>query len=331
MTPVFTRRILRIGSRIGFGVLTFIFVVTLLFVLLRLAPGDPITYKYRTGGATLSAEQYEQLRHDAGLDRPVLQQYVTYFGELVTGDFGDSFTFSEPVISLIGSRIGATLLLMLPSIVIGGLLGTGIGALCARRPGGFFDNFTRVASLAGYSIPQFWLGIVLLQVFSLRLGWLPSTGMVDPTVESGTVEYLGSLLEHAVLPVLALSLFYVALFARYTRVSMLEQSYQNYVLTARAKGLTPKQTFRRHVIRNGLLPVVTLSGLAFRYLFGGAVLVETVFSWPGIGLMLFNAVLARDFPLILGVFVIAVVSVIIVNLIVDVVYGLVDPRVRTSK
>lgn len=330
MSVVFRRRILRIASRIGLAFLTFIFVVTLLFLLLRLAPGDPITYKYRTGGATLSAEQYAQLRHEAGLDQPVFRQYISYFGELATGDFGDSFTFSEPVISLIRSRIGSTLLLMLPSMVIGSLFGTWVGALCARRPGGPLDNFVRVASLTGYSIPQFWLGILLLQIFSLRMGLLPSTGMVDPTVESGTVDYFLSLLEHAALPVFALSLFYVALFARYTRVSMIEQSFQNYVLTARAKGLTPKRTFRRHVIRNGLLPVITLAGLAFRYLFGGAVLIETVFSWPGIGLMLFNAVLARDFPLIQGIFVIAVVTVILVNLLVDVIYGFVDPRVRTS-
>jgi peptide/nickel transport system permease protein len=321
---------LSLGTKIALAGVTLLIVVTFLFVLLRAAPGDPLTYKYHVGGASLSAADYARLRHQAGLDRPVWEQYADYLGDVGRLNLGESFTYTEPVLSLIFSRIPATLILMLSAMITGALIGTTLGIASARRPNRFFDNATRTIFLSGYSIPQFWLAILVIRIFAVELGWFPSTGMVDPRIPSGSFAYVRSVAWHAVLPVAALSLFYVALYARYTRASMLNQTTENYVLTARAKGLTPAEAYHRHVVRNGLLPVLTLVGMSFRYLFGGAVLIETVFSWPGIGLMLFNGILERDYPVIQGVFLFAVLSVLVINLLIDAAYGFLDPRVRLA-
>jgi peptide/nickel transport system permease protein len=219
---------------------------------------------------------------------------------------------------------------MLISIFIGIFAGTFLGVISARKPNSAWDHAVRVVSLVGYSTPEFWLAILLILVFSLYLGFFPLGGMIDPRLSPGSWSYYLSLAWHAILPILALSLFYVAIFARYSRTSILAQSMENYVLTARAKGLDERAAFNKHVLRNSLLPVVTMIGVSFTYILGGAVLIETVFSWPGIGWLMYDAVMARDYPLVQGIFLFATVSVIVVNLLVDVVYGFLDPRVRSQ-
>jgi peptide/nickel transport system permease protein len=322
--------VFRVAGKLALAATVLVGAATFLFVLLHLAPGDPLTYKYQTGGASFSASDYARLRHIYGIDRPLLEQYVNYLRDLSVGKLGNSFTFDTPVFHVIFGRLPATLVLMVSAMIIGGTVGTFLGVISARRPNALLDNVVRVLCLSGYSIPQFWLAIVMLRLFAVQLHWFPSVGMSDPRIKTGTFAYVESVAWHACLPVAALSLFYIAVFARYTRTSMLGQAAENYVLTARAKGLTPAETYRRHVIRNGLLPVLTLVGLSVRYLFGGAVLIETVFSWPGVGLMVFNAILARDYPLIQGVFLFSVATVIVMSLFIDAAYGYMDPRVRQA-
>ena len=321
---------LLILRRVGLSISTVLVVITFMFVLIRLAPGDPVAYRYRVGGAAFTAEYYAELRHRIGLDESIVVQYFKYIGDLFQGDIGESFTYQQPVIEMILARLPATLVLMIPAMILGAILGTLLGEASARNPDSNADTLNRTTVLTLYSIPQFWLSIMLVQLLSLRLGLFPTGGMVDPKYPPGTLDYVLSIAWHAVLPVTALTMFYIALFARYSRASLVKESSENYVLTARAKGLNSRTTFRRHVRRNGLLPVVTLIGLSFRYLFGGAVLIEAVFSWPGIGFMTYNAILARDFPVIMGVFIFSIVSVVVVNLVVDLAYGLVDPRVTAS-
>ena len=322
--------LLYVASRFALVAVTFIFIITLLFTMVHLAPGDPLTYRYQTGTA-LSDEVYDELRAKYGLDKSIIHQYFIYVGDLVQGDLGQSIRFNQSVSRIILDRLVATLILMISGIVIGLLVGTFLGISSARDPNSFKDNALRVIMLVGYSVPPFWLGIILLLTFSVNLGIFPAASMVDPRIASGTWAYYLSIAWHAVLPVFTLSLFYIALFARYSRTSMLEQSTENYVITARAKGLDRKRTFSRHVMKNGLLPVMTMVGVSLTYLFGGAVLVETVFSWPGIGRLTYDSLLARDYALVQGIFICIATTVIIVTFLVNIAYGMLDPRIREGR
>ena len=319
--------LLRLGGDLALGILTILAVLTLLFILIQLAPGDPVSFRYQSGAA-LTPEQYEELRQRFGLDRSILEQYLIYMANLLQGDLGESSRFNESVWNVVLGAMPATLLLMVPAMMIGVFLGTYLGTVSARKPEGWLDNGLRATSLLAYSTPPFWLGLLLIQLFVVRFAVLPSVGMADPRFERGTLEYLQSIAWHMVLPVLSLSAYFVALFSRYSRTAMLREAGKNYVVTARSKGLKPRRVFWKHVFRNGLLPLVTLSGLTFRLLLGGAVFIEVVFSWPGIGLLLFEATLARDFTVIIGVFLLSVLTVVGFNIVVDIVYGIVDPRVR---
>lgn len=319
--------LMRLGGNLLLGVLTILAVLTLLFILIQLAPGDPVSFRYQSGAA-LTPEQYAELRARFGLDRSILEQYLIYMGNLLQGDLGESSRFNESVWNIVRGALPATLLLMVPAMIIGVLLGTYLGTVSARKPERWLDNSLRATSLLAYSTPPFWLGLLLIQLFVVRFDVLPSVGMVDPRFEPGTLEYLQSIAWHTMLPVLSLSAYFVALFSRYSRTAMLREAGKNYVITARAKGLRPRRVFWKHVFRNGLLPLVTLSGLTFRLLLGGAVFIEVVFSWPGIGLLLFEATLARDFTVIIGVFLLSVLTVVAFNILVDLAYGIVDPRVR---
>ena len=319
--------LVRLGGGLILGMLTILAVLTLLFILIQVAPGDPVSFRYQSGAA-LTPEQYEELRGRFGLDRSMLEQYLIYMGNLLQGDLGESSRFNESVWNVVLGAMPATLILMVPAMIIGALLGTYLGTVSARKPDGWIDNSLRATSLLAYSTPPFWLGLLLIQLLVIRFAVFPSVGMVDPRFEPGTLDYLRSIAWHTVLPVLSLSAYFVALFSRYGRTAMLREAGKNYVITARAKGLKPRRVFWRHVFRNGLLPLVTLSGLTFRSLLGGAVFIEVVFSWPGIGLLLFEATLARDFTVIIGVFLLSVVTIVAFNILVDMAYGVVDPRVR---
>ena len=322
------RRVVRLVVLRLFAVaVTVLFVITLLFFLLHAAPGDAINYRYGSG-SSFTADQLEAFRAQLGLDEPILVQYGIYVRDLVQGDLGQSSRFNDSVLNVVFDALPETFILMVPALIIGIVAGTLLGIYSARKPNSARDNGLRLISLVGYSTPEFWVAIMLIFLFSVRLEIFPVGGFVDPRLDSGTLAYYWSVAKHAVLPVFSLSLISMATYARFSRTSILEQSTENYVLTARAKGLGERRTFNRHVLRNSLLPMVTLVGISLTYLLGGAVLVETVFAWPGIGRLMFDALLARDYPLVQGIFFITAMLVIAINLLVDVVYGFADPRVR---
>ena len=292
------------------------------FILLKLAPGDAA--EVLAGEAAASSLEYlTELRIRFGLDQPVYLQLWHYLVKLMTLDLGFSFRHNQSVLSLILDRLPATLLLMLSGITLAVVVGACLGVLAAQR-----DNIISVFAILSFSIPVFGVGLMLIVVFSVHLGWFPSGGM--QTVASGKqgFAHILDVLHHLVMPVTTLGLFYVALYTRVMRASMLEVFNQDYVTTARAKGLGERRIILRHVFRNALLPLVTLIGVQFGTLLGGSVLVETVFSWPGLGRLAFEAVFQRDLNLLLGILLMCSVLVMISNVLVDLAYAQLDPRIR---
>ncbi|MCO5093588.1 ABC transporter permease [Bosea sp. (in: a-proteobacteria)] len=300
-------------------------IASLNFVLLKLAPGDAADI---LGGMTGSAtvEYLEQLRRELGLDQPVWLQYVHYMKRMLTLDLGMSAIQGVPVIDLILQRLPATLILMLAALVIAVFCGVLAGVTAARFKGSWIDNLTSVLALVIYATPQFWLGLMLIVLFSITLGLLPSGGMMRIGVTQTPLSAALDIAHHLILPAVTLGLFYMAVYARLMRASMLEVLSLDYISTARAKGLSESKVTWRHAFRNALLPVVTLIGIQVGHLLGGSILVETVFGWPGLGRLIFDALLQRDTDLLLGILFISSVSVVLVSLIVDLIYGLLDPR-----
>lgn len=316
-----------VASRLLKGVLVLFVIAVLNFFLIRLAPGDPAQVMAGEAGAA-DAEYVEQLRERFGLNRPLPEQLWIYLRGYATLDLGYSVRQGEPVADLILERLPATLLLTGTAFAISLVLGTVLGALAAARQGRWSDSAITTAALVFYATPLFWVALMSQIVFSLRLGWVPNVGF--ETVGGG---YTGlarwlDIGHHLILPALTLGLFFTALYARMMRASMLEVAGADFVKTARAKGLAPGAITRRHVARNAILPVVTLAGLQAGQLVGGAVLTETVFAWPGIGRLMYDALIQRDYNLLLGVFVVSSAMVLIFNLITDLVYRLVDPRIE---
>ena len=318
-----------VAVRLATAILTLFFIMTILFILIRFVPGDPVSARFQAG-SSLTAEQWAELRARAGLDKPIATQYAIYVGEMVRGDLGESTRFGDPVLALILDRLPATVILMSVGMLIGTTVGVFLGIASARKPNSARDNVIRLFALIGYSTPEFWLALLAMLTLSFHLGIFPISGMVDPRIETFGWAYVRSVAWHSILPVGTLSFFYIALFARFTRTSLLEQATENYVLTARAKGLDESRTFNRHILRNGLLPLVTMGGISMTYLFGGAVAIEKVFAWPGIGLLMFDALDNRDYPLLQGILFFSAVTVIVVNFSLDMVYRWVDPRVRVE-
>ena len=295
------------------------------FVLIHAAPGDPITYLAgQSGDATYFAEQ----RARFGLDRPIGEQLGLYLVNVLRGELGYSFGYSQPVAQVVLGRLPATLLLMLTALVLASGLGVWLGLTAARRAESGVDYAITALTLVGYSIPAFFLGQVLIIVFAGGLGLFPVQGMT--TVRGGQTGfgYVLDVLHHLVLPAVTLGLLQLALVARLTRTSLLESLRDDYVRTARAKGLGPPAVLYRHALRNVLLPVVTVVGGHVGTLVTGAVLTEIVFAWPGLGRLLFDATLSRDYPLLMAIFLLLSITVIVANLATDLVYMLLDPRVR---
>lgn len=302
-------------------------VVTLNFFLLRLAPGDPAIVMAGEAGAS-DAIFLEQIRKDYGLDRPLPEQLWTYVSAAFTGDLGFSYRNRRPIADMIFERLPATILLTGTAFIIALVLGTLLGVLAAAREGRWQDSVITVIALTFYAMPLFWIGLLMVLFFSAYLGWFPAFGMASFTVSN---EFTARFLDtawHLVLPALTLGLFYVATYARLTRASLLEVKHQDFVRTARAKGLPAGRIMRAHMLRNALLPTITFAGIQAGQLVGGAVVVETVFAWPGIGRLAFEGLLQRDYNLLMGVFVLSAVIVMIMNLVTDVLYRIADPRVR---
>lgn len=303
-------------------------IIVINFLLLKLAPGDAADVLAGEAGSA-TPEYMAELRAKFGLDQPLPIQLAQYVGRVLVGDFGFSFRHEMPVIDLVLNRLGPTLILMVTTIVLA--VGTGIllGLLAATGLNTWRDNVISILALVSYATPLFWVGLMFIVVFSINLGWFPSSGMETVTAfhVGITWERIVDVAHHLVLPALTLSLFYLALYTRLMRASMLEQANMDYVTTARAKGLSEQRITFRHVLRNALLPVVTMAGVQVSSLIGGSVVVETVFGWPGLGQLAFESLFARDLNLLMGIFLVSAVLVLVVNLLVDILYTMLDPRI----
>ena len=330
-------------KRIGLVIPTFIGVTLLTFALIRLVPGDPI--ELLVGERGIDPARHAALRADLGLDQPLLAQYGIYITDVLSGDLGRSIVTKTPVLQEFLSLFPATVELSICAIIFAISIGIPIGILAAVRRGSVFDYATMGISLTGYSMPIFWWALLLILLFSVNLGWTPVSGrlsvmyyvqpvtgfMLIDTLLSDEKGAFGSAVRHMILPAVALGTIPLAVIARMTRSSMLEVLGEDYIRTARAKGLSPFRVIAIHALRNSLIPVVTVIGLAVGLLFAGAILTETIFSWPGVGKWLVESVRRRDYPVLQGGVLLIASVVMGVNLIVDVLYGLINPRIRYQR
>lgn len=302
-------------------------VIVMNFALIQLAPGsllDIMTSEQQvTDPATL-----ERMRELYGLDKPPVVQLLRYIYSVFTLDLGYSYRQNAPVLDIILAQLPSTLLLMLVSIGIAVTFGMIAGVIASVKVNTFWDVVISLAAVFFFAAPTFWLGIMLIIVFSVWLGWLPVGGMATIGVDYGFFGNIVDVIEHLILPSLSLGLFYTAIYTRVMRASMLEVFSLDFVRTARAKGLSTTRVILAHVYRNALLPVVTLLGLQLGTVLGGSVVIEAVFSWPGIGSLMLDSVMSRNYPVVLGVFVLSAVVVAIANLLVDIAYYRLDPRIR---
>jgi len=307
--------------RMAASVMVLFGVSVVVFGTLKLIPGDAA---YVLAGPNASAQEIELVRQSLGLDQPVPVQYVTWLARALHGDLGRSLELNEPVLPLVLSRYANTLVLATSAMLFASLAGVLAGAVAALRPHTLVDRVVMLVALTANSTPSFWLGLVLILVFSLALRLLPSSGMVSARGDGGVVDVL----QHLVLPSVTLGAISAALIARMTRASLLEVLTQEYVLVARAKGLGEQLLVRRHALKNALLPVLTVVGLQMGSLLGGAVITEAIFTWPGIGLQLYRGIALRDVPLVQGAALVVATSFVLINLLVDLLYSYLDPRIR---
>ena len=318
-------------ARLGKALVVILGVVILNFLLIRLAPGDPASIM--AGEASSSDPAYvEQLRQQFGFDQPLYQQLWIYLQGIVQLDFGYSYRNKLAVLDLIAERLPATLLLMGLAFLFSVLLGVTLGVLAARsrytNRNKWLDSTIMSLSMLLYATPLFWLSLLMIILFSVTLGWLPAFGMESVGAGLTGMARVHDIAAHLVLPVVSLGCFFMAVYARLTRASMLEVMGMDFVKTARAKGVPAGQVLRKHVLRNATLPVVTFAGIQLGQMAGGAVLTETVFGWPGIGRLMFDALMQRDYQLLLGVFLVTSAMVVLFNLMTDLLYRVVDPRIE---
>ncbi|AMJ60700.1 ABC transporter permease [Bosea sp. PAMC 26642] len=318
-----------LAGRLVKGILVLFAIALLNFFLIRAAPGDPAQVLAGEAGAA-DAQLLEQLRQRFGLNEPITTQLWLYLKGYMTFDLGFSYRQQQPVLTLVLDRLPATLLLTGAAFVISLGLGVVMGALAARRAGGWRDSIITALALVFYATPLFWIALMSQILFSLKLGLVPNVGYETIGANYTGLARMLDIGHHLILPALTLGLFFTALYARMMRASMLEVAGADFVKTARAKGLSPAIVSRRHVARNAILPVVTLAGLQAGQLVGGAVLTETVFAWPGIGRLMFDALVQRDYSVLLGVFFISSAMVVGFNILTDLIYRLADPRIEAA-
>lgn len=316
-----------IGTRLFYALCLLMAVLVLNFSLIHMAPGDVAdTIAQSMGGA--DAEILAQIRADYGLDQPFIVQLGAYMGRVFRFDLGYSYFYQMPVTDLILQRLPATLLLVFTAQILAMVIGVVMGVISARKPNGILSHVVTFFALFGYSAPVFWTGILLLIGFSLKIQWFPVAGMRDVTLLGGFWVQFWDVLHHLVLPVITLSSIFLALYSRLARATMMETLGSDYVRTAKAKGLPARQVVYKHALKNALSPVITLAGLQFSAVVSGAVLVETVFAWPGLGTLAFQSIIARDTPTILGILFFSALMVIVGNLLTDFALRAVDPRMR---
>ena len=318
-----------IFKRVGFGLVLLVAVLVLNFFMMHLAPGDVAdTIAIDAGGA--DEELMATIRMDYGLDLPLWQQLLKYLAKVAVFDLGHSFYYNMPVTELILERLPATLLLVISAQLLAITVGVVLGVMAARKPHGLTSHFVTLLSLVGYSAPVFWTGIMLIILFSSIFPIFPIAGLMDVTVEREGLAHILDILHHLVLPTITLASIFLALYSRLARASMLDVLGSDYVRTAQAKGLSEFLVVYKHALRNALLPVITMAGLVFSGVISGAVLVETVFSWPGLGTLAVQSIVARDTPTILGILFFSSLVVVVANLLTDLVYRIIDPRIKVS-
>jgi dipeptide transport system permease protein len=319
---------------------TFIGVSIIAFSFIRLLPGDPVMLM--SGERVMSPERHAQIMHELGMDRPMVMQYLSYIGGILRGDFGTSVVTKQPILHQFFTLFPATLELSLCAIIFAIVLGIPAGVFAAIKRGSFFDQSVMGAALVGYSMPIFWWGLLLIILFSGILRWTPVSGRIDllyffPPVTgfmlidsllSGQKGAFASAASHLILPTIVLGTIPLAVIARQTRSAMLEVLSEDYVRTARAKGLSPFRVVGIHALRNAMIPVITTIGLQVGVMLAGAILTESIFSWPGIGKWMVDSVFKRDYPVIQGGLLLIAGIIMLVNLLVDLAYGLVNPRIR---
>ncbi len=312
MVSYITRRLI--------GLIPVLFGVTILvFSIMHLSPGDPAKIIL---GPKATADSIAKLNAQLGLDQPLYTQYLTWMANVFQGDWGRSIQMKMEVLPLVAERFTATLILTVASIIIASVVGIGAGIISAYKKYSFLDRSMMFMVLIGFCLPVFWMGIILQIVFGLNLEWLPISGMYSPG-ETGFVD----MLRHLILPSIALSAGAGAIIARMTRSSMVEVFNQDYIRTAKSKGLKEKNVVLIHALKNAFIPVLTVIGMQIGFLLAGAVLVEMVFAWPGIGTLMVNGILARDFPLVQGVILFVATTYVVINLLVDILYAIIDPRI----
>ncbi len=316
-----------IAARIAQALGLILAVMCLNFLLIHITPGDPATVIVGESGAG-DPELLEEIRAQYGLDRPVIVQLASYVGRVATGNLGDSYFFNQSVTSLILQRLWPTVLLVGTALAFAVAAGTMVGVATARRPESPISHGATVLALVGFSMPVFWTGIMLVILFASAWKLLPVQGWHDVNYGEGLLANVLDVGEHLVLPALTLGLIYLAQYSRLSRASMLEVLESDYVRTARAKGLNERRVVYKHALRNAVIPVVTVVGLQFGALLSGALLVETVFNWPGLGRLAFDSILRRDTSVLLGVLMVSSVMVIVANLLTDLLYTIIDPRIR---
>jgi peptide/nickel transport system permease protein len=322
VTNVATSPVVRfVARRVLYSLVVLLGVLVVVFSLVHLVPGDPVRIAL---GTRYTPEAYNALRSASGLDRPIVTQFFGYLGSALTGDLGVSFRNGDPVTVTLLERLPATVSLGLVGIVIALLIALPAGIWSALHEGRFSDAIVRVTSQFGVSIPDFWMAVLLIALFASTLGWLPTSGY-RPLFDDP-----GGWLRHVVLPGLTVGLVAGAIMTRYVRAAVLEVASMGYVRTARSKGLSPRVVTFRHTVRNALVPVLTITGIQLATILGGVIVVEVVFAWPGLGRLVYNAVAARDYPVIQGAVLLIAALFLLINLIVDVLYAVVDPRIRLS-
>ncbi len=309
--------------RLIHAVIVLILVTLIVFLAMRILPGDPIYMILSEGQMTnISEEEVEAARHEYGLDRPLMVQYFDWLGGVIRGDLGTSLLQRLPVTHMLGHGVPITLNLGLLAFIISLIVGIPAGVICAIRRGKWLDTVVTILANIGITVPTFWLGIMLIYLFALTLGWLPVQGYVSPFTD------LGKHIKLIIMPVFCLAIFPISAVARQTRSSMLEVIRQDYIRTAWSKGLKERAVITRHALKNGLIPVVTLSGVSLSQIVGGSVLIESVFNITGVGRLLVNAVFAYDYTLVQGCVLFVAIAILFINFIVDISYAWLDPRIR---
>jgi len=311
------------------GVAAFLTIIAILcanFVIFRIAPGDPIRMMFRD--PRVSAQQLQAMKEKFGLDKSLGGQFIAYMKGLSRGDLGLSFSHRRPVAEVVAKRIPQTLLLVVTALCVAVVLGVALGALAGWRSGTRFDTIVLTLSLTMYSIPTFSLGIILLLIFAYHLAVFPLGGIVTPASGFTGIAYARDVLWHMLLPAFSIVIWYIGEYVLLTRSSMIDVMGKEYIITAKAKGLKELGILKNHALRNALLPVVTITGVNLGFAVAGVIEAETVFSWPGVGRLVYEAVSKRDYPLLQGVFLLFAVSVVLANLVIDLIYGYIDPRIK---